>query len=345
MRCVRNVVSAIAVASLFVVTGVFSATPASSEPCGLVVSTSRTLTANIAGCNGVTPITVTGDNLVLDLGGFTVSCVPGITGEGPGIHVPFRTNVTIRNGTVRDCDTGIYLEGGGFHTVTTLNILDNIGSLHGESIYGEGIQLYHSHDNKILANHVIHNGTYAGIDLFDSSRNTISNNIVDRNNVAQTDPQHGGVPTIQQDIGIWLIWIGDFPNPGVTQNLVSNNQVINNGLDGIQLSTNTTGNTLRGNSISGNGFGQVPGIRNGDGIAVFGQASLMQTNVVVNNAGNGIYVRNNRRNHQILSNQTVSNNRKPGTSPQFDLKDDNPACDANIWQGNAQGTRNQECIH
>src|SRR5437588_57362 len=175
MSPVRRILGAVSACSLLLLTVVaVNAAPAGAEPCGLLVPASLTLTGNVSGCNGVTPITVTGDNVVLDLNGKTVSCVAETTGEGPGIYVPFHTNVTIKNGTVRDCDTGIYLEGGGGHTLTNLTIQDNIGSLHGESIFGEGIQLYHSHDNKILANHVTHNGTYAGIDLFDSSRNTIS---------------------------------------------------------------------------------------------------------------------------------------------------------------------------
>jgi parallel beta-helix repeat protein len=323
---------------------VVSATPAVSEPCGLEVSTSLTLTGDVSGCDGVTPITVTGSNLTLDLNGRTVSCVAGVAGEGPAIYVPSQTNVTIRNGVIRDCDTGVYLERGGGHTLTNLTIHDNIGPLTGAGIFGEGIQLYGSHDNRIFANRVLHNGTISGINLYDSSRNTLTNNLVDRNNVVQVDATHGG-PRIMQDIGIWLIFLGDFPDPGVTQNLVANNTVSNNGLDGIQLSTGSRGNTVRANTIVANGFGQTPGIRNGDGIAVFGQQSLIQANQVQSNGGNGIFVRNGRRNHQILNNQTQNNNRVPGPAPQFDLQDGNPACDANLWQGNPAGTRNQDCIH
>ncbi len=315
---------------------------ASAEACGLVVPVSMTLTGNVSGCTG-TPITVTGNNVVLDLNGKTVSCVANRPGDGPGIHVPFRTNVTIRNGIVRDCDTGIYLEGGGGHTLTNLDILDNIGDPRGRGIFGEGIQLYHSHDNTITRNRVIHNGTFAGIDVFDSSRNTISENIVDRNNVRQVDA--AGAPAIMQSIGIWLIWIGDFPNPGVTGNVVTRNQVTNNGLDGVQLSTNSTGNTVSSNTIAQNGTsGQRPGIRNGDGIAVFGQSSVIQNNQVTRNGGNGIFVRVNRRNHQILNNQAAANAQVPGPgAPRFDLKDDNAGCDNNTWRGNS-GTRNQPCI-
>jgi parallel beta-helix repeat protein len=320
------------------------ASPAGAEACGLEVSGNYTLTGDITGCTS-TAIVVTGDNLVLDLAGHVVSCEPNTTGEGPGIYVPNHTGVTIRNGTVQYCDTGIYLEEGGGHTLTNLNVRDNVGSLHAESIFGEGIQLYGSHDNKITNNRIIHNGTYAGIDMFDSSRNTFTANTVDANNVIQTNSMHGG-PTIMQDIGVWIVFLGDFPGgPGATGNLVSNNTVSNSGLDGVQLSTGSRANTVQYNTIQKNGCGQVPGIRNGDGIAVFGQQSLMQGNQVVQNCGNGIYVRNGRLNHRILSNQTLANNTKPGTSPQFDLKDDNVNCDNNLWQNNPQGTRNRECIH
>lgn len=341
MKRARRVLGAVAASSLlFLGMAVVTATPAGSEPCGLVVTSSYTLQGNVAGCRDTTPITVTGNNLVLNLNGKTVSCVAGEPGEGPGIYVPSRTNVTIRNGTVRDCDTGIYLEEGGGHTLTNLNILDNIGGLHGEGIFGEGIQLYGSNDNRIVANRVIHNGTFAGIDLFDSNRNLIESNLVQDNNIIQTDSMHGG-PRIMQDIGIWLIFIGDFES--TSHNVVRNNQVVRNGLDGIQLGTASTENTAQGNTVFGNGFGQAPGIRNGFGIAISGQRQLVQSNLVRGNGGHGINVAFNSRNHRILNNQASGNGTAPAPIPQFDLNDLNPACDANVWQGNT-GTRNQPCI-
>src|SRR5436190_2939968 len=172
VKSVRRVLGAVFASSLLFISMVaMSSAPAGAEPCGLVVSESYTLTGDITGCNGVTPITVTGSNLTLDLAGHTVECVAGVQGEGPGIFVSFRTAVTIRNGTVRFCDTGIYLEGGSGHTVTNMNLVDNVGPLNGAGIFGEGLQLYGANDNKLLYNKMLRNGTFAGMNFYDSSSN------------------------------------------------------------------------------------------------------------------------------------------------------------------------------
>jgi parallel beta-helix repeat protein len=316
---------------------VVSATPASAEPCGLTVSSSYTLTSDVTGCTGIA-ITVTGNNLVLDLNGRTVSCRPGIAGDGPGIYVPDRTGVTIRNGTVRYCDNGIYLEEGGGHTITNVTAIDNIGGLTGGGIFGEGIQLYGSNDNRIINNRVIHNGTFAGIDLFDSNRNLIEGNLVQDNNIIQVNAQ--GQPRVMQDIGIWIIFIGDFAS--ASNNIVRGNNVLRNGLDGIQLGTASTDNTAEANTVAGNGFGQRPGILYGFGIAISGQRQLVQSNQVLNNGGHGINVAVNSRNHRILNNRASGNGQAPSAAPQFDLNDlnFNPPCDNNLWRSNT-GTRNQ----
>lgn len=343
MKRFRRVLGAVAATSLLLIPVlVINATPASAEPCDLTISSSYTLTDNITGCAGV-GIHITGSNLTLDLNGKTISCRPGLFGDGPGISVMNQRNVTIRNGTVTQCDSGIYIEEGGGNLVTNVVLRDNIGHPRGLGIFGEGLQMYGSNDNRIIGNQVIHNGTFAGIVGYDSNRNTVSNNLVADNNIVQVNA--AGQPRVMQDIGIWFIFIGDFVS--TAQNVITGNQVFRNGLDGIQVGTASVENAVMGNNVVGNGFGQLPGTRNGFGIAVSGQRQHVQNNQVFNNGGNGINVAFNSRNHRIFYNNAGGNGRVPLSSgaAQFDLNDLNtsPPCDNNQWVGNT-GTRNQPCI-
>jgi hypothetical protein len=153
-----------------------------------------------------------------------------------------------------------------------------------------------------------------------------------------------------QDIGIWVVLS---PNTG---NTVSGNQVINNGLDGIQLGFKTGPTSVLNNSVTGNGFGQptVNGFRDGDGIAVFGDNNLVQSNSVVSNGAAGIGVHfppngtsTSGKNNTIRLNISVLNGGATTPSTPFDLYDDNtsPPCDNNAWILNTFLTRNQTCIH
>jgi parallel beta-helix repeat protein len=212
--------------------------------------------------------------------------------------------------------------------------------------------LFESSGNRILSNQVLRNGSQAGIVLYDSS-----NNLVDGNNVANNSfPVVNPVTT-----GIWVINLQDRPRsegePDVVGlqssfNTVSNNSVVNNGLDGIQVSRFTHSNTVINNSVTGNGTRRVTA-REGDGIAVFGNNNLVQNNQVIRNAGHGIGINRTETavtrqgiNNRILTNRAQGNGFGTIGQPNFDLFDQwlTPPCDNNTWRGNTFVTFNQPCV-
>ncbi|MDQ4134362.1 MAG: right-handed parallel beta-helix repeat-containing protein [Actinomycetota bacterium] len=321
-------------------------------PCGTTILVSTTLAGDVGPCPG-TAITVGNDGVTLDLGGHRVigdGISEGPRGE-PGIVVSGRWGVTIRNGEVAQFDSGVYVEQSTDITVTAINANHNIGAIRGDSIFGEGIQFFQVTDSRITASQVWRNGTFSGINLYDTSRTVVQGNTVFENNIVRTSADDG-TPVAMQDIGIWIVFL-ELPTTG---NVVRNNVVTRNGSDGIQISRAANGNTVERNSVSGNGFGQMPGLRSGDGIAVLGNVNRVAGNQAVRNAANGIRVvrsvnadtglPNGGQTNTIQAN-TAFGNGTSSPSPAFDLADTNlsPPCDNNAWLANTEGTKNQPCVN
>jgi parallel beta-helix repeat protein len=345
--------------------GVALASPASAVTfnCEDIISASGTyvLTADIGSaatpCVTAWGIGLAASNIVLDLNGHT------IWGNGPqanddtaniGVWVTNQlgaaaNTATVKNGTVTGFNVGVYLENVTNGTVQSMSLHDNIGP-DVQGIYGEGLQVFQGGSHTITGNSVVHNGPFAGIDLYGpTSNNTVTNNSVQNNNII-SDDHHGGSDLIMQDIGIWVISLTSNLATPTTNNNVANNSVQGNGLDGIQVANFTNGNFVRTNGVSNNGFGQpaTNPFRDGDGIAIFGSFNTVQTNQVVSNGGNGIGVEGsgavNGKSNTITGNQALLNG--SGPKPQnFDLFDNNTGCDANVWLLNTFITRNQTCIH
>jgi len=95
------------------------------------------ITRDLSCATGSHGITISADNVTLDLIGFSL-VGPGGTGSYDGIHMSGRANVEIRNGTVRDFPKrGIYeadSEGTGSRIIN-IRVTDNGGS--GISLYGQ----------------------------------------------------------------------------------------------------------------------------------------------------------------------------------------------------------------
>ena len=160
------------------------------------------------------------------------------------------------------------------------------------------------------------------------------------------------LPGVRQGVGIWLL--NAEPGRPATGNVVDRNQVHGNGLDGIQVSTFSDGNFVSNNQVANNGFGQLAGSpdRDGDGIAVFGNRNLIESNAVFFNAGNGIIVRYSTTRagapsggleNRIVGNRAFGNDAKPNHVTAYDLVDTSPNCDANVWSANAFGTGFPNC--
>jgi len=86
-------------------------------------------------------------------------------------------------------------------------------------------------------------------------------------------------------------------------------------------------------------------IRNGlSGFAIdSGDQHQLTENVARLNGANGILL-TDTSDSKVIDNVAFDNN-QDNTSNFFDLNDNVPSCDTNVWEGNAFGTANQPCIH
>lgn len=307
--------------------------PPSGIRCGTVITQSVTLAADVGPC-AKGGLVIGADNITVDLGGFRVFGKDNRDKDGIGILMSGRTGVTVRNGVVTFFDAGVAIVGGSANTVEDLLVNRNIGPSNGD--FGDGIAVSSSSDNVIRDNNVTYNGPFDGIGLFGASTdNTIEGNFVGNNDV----------PFTGED-GIRI------EGPGATGNAVRSNTVVGNTLDGIAVfgTGGNENNVITDNTVTGNGFGHL-GARPGDGIRLFPRANqnTVSGNRVHDNAGNGIIVGRTATGsfaatlNVITGNTATGNARQPGTSPAFDLLDQNPGCDANTWAANVYGTAFPAC--
>ena len=319
--------------------------------CGQTITQSTVLDNDLSGCtnNG---IVVGADNITLDLNGHTVAGTSA-SGDKGGVVLMGRTGVTVQNGTVRNFDVGVVIEGGSANTVRGINAIDNI-SFEGQGTSnrgGDGIAILSSRDNRILLNNTVNNGPYSGIGIYSnidsahpratsgvSSGNVVDGNVVEGNIQART-PNN----VVNNDnIGIRL-------EPGNTGNFILNNRVRGNGLDGITLFQGNTFTVVRGNISTENGFYRQTARRgNGIGLQIGGaNDNIIENNISARNADNGISIRNGSLRNVVRNNTAVQNVMLPPASanfgPTFDLLDNNPNCDANVWQDNRYGTAFPPC--
>lgn len=264
---------------------------------------------------------------------------------GPGIAFDGVNRALVKNGTVSGFTAGVAVGSGANNTILAMNILDNVG----QGTFGDGILVFESDGVRILGSQVSRNGVFSGITLIDSSHGIIEGNNISFNNI----PTGTGLFT---DIDIWILNDRDVPasegQPDVVGrqasfNLVTNNQVKGNGLEGIQISRFAHHNTARNNTTIANGTRQRPGVRDGDGIAIFSNDNLVEQNKSFRNGGNGIGIQMTQTEtttqgvrNQILFNQTGGNGIGPNIPQNFDLFDAWPNCDNNVWRGNTYQTFN-----
>jgi parallel beta-helix repeat protein len=314
--------------------------------CGDTITANTTLAADVGPCTD-TAIHLGADNITLNLNGHTVTGTQLRNGDAPGIEGSGFSGDTVKNGIVTRFDTGVYFEFGGHETIMNIFAHDNLGRLDGDGIFGEGIQLFNVTDSLISNNQLIHNGPFAGIDIFDVTGTTISSNQVINNNVLEPLTTHCGSPDgCMQDIGIWVVFL----TVPTSHNLVIGNTVVGSGLDGIQLSNMTSDNTVSRNNVTFNGWGQIPdppgaaGPRDGDGIVVFGDHSLVERNTATKNAAKGIRVLGGTYDTVINNVAAGSGGGKNSVGKSFDLADTNPNCDHDTWHRNVFVTFNQPCV-
>ncbi len=258
--------------------------------CGAVITQSITLDSNLTSCPG-DGLLVTASNIVVDLGGRTIS---GRTDtntsedEFVGIRLRNVTGVTVRNGTVTNFDAGIVIGRGSGNTISRVRVLRNINhsTLTGtfnECNFGDGIVANDSDNNVITGNTAQGNGPYGGITLVgDSDGNQVLSNFAYGQDVDNAHPNFvnserpagngpcgpfvptvGTVGAIRQDIGIRV------EGPGADNNRIIGNHSANNDAFGIsihgyvchpaegtqqQVQPNNGNNIVSRNNVVGNGF-------------------------------------------------------------------------------------------
>jgi parallel beta-helix repeat protein len=111
----------------------------------LYIGTDYAFTGNI-----YDEIVVTGDNIVIDGGGYTLQG----TGGGTGIDLTDRSNVTVKNTEITAFAYGIHLERSSGNIISENNIMNST----------TGIRLSYSSDN-ILSRNILANNLGRGIQL------------------------------------------------------------------------------------------------------------------------------------------------------------------------------------
>jgi len=224
----------------------------SSAPISTVDNVTYTLTDNVNDS-----IVVERDNIVLDGAGYTVQG----TGNGTGIDLSGRSNVTVKNITVTRFYYGIYLSRSGNNTVSDNNANNNgygiyLAYSNGNTVSDNtannndwgGIRLHYSGNNTVSGNNAANN-IYDGIFLYSSSNNTVSANNATHN-------QRDGIYLAYSNGNTVLDntaknnWGCGISSSG-SSNTVSGNNANNNGYYGILLSSSNN-NTISGNNANNN---------------------------------------------------------------------------------------------
>ena len=324
--------------------------------CGAVITASTVLDSDIGPCPGG-GLQITASGITLDLNGHRVFGGPS-PGDGTGIRLFRVTGVTVRNGVVSDFDMGVAVEGGSHNTIEAITARDNIGSRTTNG--GDGIAILSSQNNRIIGNSAVNNGGLSGIGLYTSvdaahprtTTGVSSGNLIQSNRVVDNVASRFGDVTTTDNIGIRV-------EPNSAGNSIVNNLVAGNGLDGITLFVGANNNVIRGNGVHRNGLYRTTA-RRGNGIGLQSlpgvngaSGNLIEFNQVTENGDNGIVLRGPRGGAQGAVNNIVRNNAAyrnatlppVGTAfgPSFDLNDDNPECDNNVWQNNRYLTVDPPC--
>ncbi len=265
MRALKRV-GLLAAVSLF--SSGMVASPAAAAPgCGSVITMDTVLTSDVGPCNS-DGLRIGASNVTLDLNGHTISGVPGLTGEGVGVVVRGKRGVVVKNGTIRDFDTGVLLRRSKMKLTTNtkvvnLAVLSNGLPQPSAAELGNGIALFGANNNLIEGNTVSGN-IAAGISAEEATGNTIRGNRVNEN--GRMDQQNC---LVQLGLGIRLLTLA-------SGNTIVDNEVSRNTSNGVNLSFDDTRNLIHRNTINGN---QANGLRT----SADSNANVVSDNLVTNN--------------------------------------------------------------
>ena len=306
--------------------------------CGMRITKSTKLTADIGPCGG-DGVIIGADNIKVNLGGHRIfgrgtGAGYAVTDDLVGIRLPNRTGVTITGGTVSGFDTGIFINSGVQNTVTKMTVQDNIGQdANPGPVFpdlGDGILIEDSSFNSITSNVINHNGSYDGVGLFgtDTNSNLIQGNTI-KNTVTSTAQSDGEGVIINN-------FLANFdPNrgPSLIQNNVIGNVITGNAASGISNVTNADA-LIENNTVTNNGLLAFPSNGIGDQTGKQGDPTTNDTisgNHVSGNGDDGIEIL--QLNGNTISGNVVSSN-NVNNDGSFNLEDTNGNCTANTWSNN-----------
>lgn len=298
--------------------------------CGQTITASMTLNHHLS-CPAGNGIVINASNVVLDLGGHTITGPAPTGGNNRGVSVTFdHHGVVVRNGVIRGFDFGVGLSGRADASISGL-ILDGNGlgistqtDSSGSRITGNtivnttrfsGLQL--GGNDHLVADNTFHNVNGSGI-LASGSQNVIRNNRVDSagaSGIAVTAfPSNPGPFVNNQITGNQVVGSSRvLTSSSISVNngrgtLVRDNAVngrrttpgvfVSNSVDTVvsanALANNSSGVLVRGASTGTRVTGNQASLSAFAGIAVENQptGTLVADNVTASNAGHGIDVRN-----------------------------------------------------
>lgn len=281
-------------------------TPIDQLPYPIQNSGSYYVTRNLDGSAG--GITITADNVTLDLMGFTLDGGGAI--EHYGIIFSGQDNVTVKNGTVRGFGrAGIYQPTGNYAKVIDVQSLAN-GVMGSGSTYtgiyvgynsmilrctaaGNGNNGIYSGRNSIIKDSVAYNnavgGPYGHFGIFGGSGSTLSNNIAYDNKGT-----YGIFGSYGSTLSNNTAYNNDDRGIGADRgSTLTNNTAYSNGGWGIYLSGSST---LIGNTASWNNLSQIEE----QGGIYINTGSLVSNNTATRNLRTGIYV--NGKNNVLRNN-------------------------------------------
>jgi len=240
-------------------------------------------TANITSADNVTytfignifnnSIVVERNNIVVDGSGYTLQG----TGNGTGITLPGRSNVTIKNTITKNWTYGIATAYSNNNTISNNTVTSN-------SQDGIIITNY-SNSNTVSGNEVTLNGRFGIIAYIYSGHNTISGNTVTSNSqdgifiifTSNNNTVSGNEVTLNGGTGIQAYNYSCY-------NIISNNTITSNDQWGIFLSHYSIGNTISNNTANSNGY---------TGISLWDHSggNTVTDNAATNNSLHGMSIR------------------------------------------------------
>jgi parallel beta-helix repeat protein len=252
-----------------------------TAPISTADNVTYTLTDDINGS-----INVERDNIVVDGAGYTVTG----SGSGNGTTLTDRSNVTVRNVTIKNFTCGIWLYSSSNNTVSGNNITN--------SDYN-GVIIEHSSYNTFSGNKITNSVVY-GVLIEHSSYNTFSRNNITANNDYGILFMHSSYNTVSGNNitnNYWSAWLS-----GSSNNTFSGNNIIANNDWGIVL-MESSGNTMTGNKIADN----IGGIS-----LLSSQSNAISENNITNNYSDGIDLSDSSNN--TFSGNNITNNNDYGIS-------------------------------